>query len=175
MLEAIFVSFTNRLLAQESWARERLAPFAGRTVRIEAAPFPPLRVTIREDGLVAAEATAKAADAMVSLRFGAVDVSGDEALADALRLLVRNLRPDVEEELSKLVGDIAARRLAQGARDLASWQRDAASRLGESFGRYLVDEARVLTPRRELDELSRSIAELGERLERLEKRLPPLA
>ena len=174
MLEAIFISFTNRLLAQDAWARERLAPFAGRTVRIEGPPLPPVRITVREDGLLAAEATDKPADAVISVRPGAIEVSGDEALAEALRLLVRNVRPDIEEELSRFVGDIPARRIAQGAKDFASWQRDAAARLAESFGRYLVDEARILTPQPELDELARSIAELVERLDRLEKRLPPL-
>src|SRR5512139_1083998 len=36
---AAAVSVLNRMLARESWARERLAPFAGRIARFEALPF----------------------------------------------------------------------------------------------------------------------------------------
>ena len=147
MLEAALLGFLNRLLGQEPWARERLVPFAGHTVEIQPLPFPPFRVTVREDGLCAREASEKRADAIVTLRPGAIDVSGDERFAETVRFLVKNLRWDLEEEMSRFMGDIPARRIAQGASDFAAWRRDAASRAAESFGRYLVDEARMLVPR----------------------------
>ncbi len=34
----------NHLLEREPWARERLAPFAGRTVELRNPPFPALRL-----------------------------------------------------------------------------------------------------------------------------------
>lgn len=175
MLEPALIPFINRLLSQEDWARERLAPFAGRTAALHAVPLPALRFTVREDGLLAAEATQKAIDATIVLRPGALEVTGEQDFAELLRLLANNLRWDVEEELSRFVGDIAARRIAQGAKDFVAWQRDTAARLGDSFGRYLVDEARLLAPRSELDELAEAMAGLHERLERLEKRLASLA
>jgi ubiquinone biosynthesis protein UbiJ len=34
-----FAAATNHLLARESWARERLVPYVGKTARLELAPF----------------------------------------------------------------------------------------------------------------------------------------
>jgi len=41
----------NRMLERESWARERLAPFAGRSARFMAAPFA-FNIGVVEGGLV---------------------------------------------------------------------------------------------------------------------------
>ena len=42
----------NRMLAREQWARDRLAPFAGRVARFEAPPFA-LALRIDEGGVFA--------------------------------------------------------------------------------------------------------------------------
>ena len=78
---------------------------------------------------------------------------------------------EIEERLSRAVGDIAAHRLVGGARALAELQADAARRFAEGLIEYAVEERRLLVARRELDALAAGIAKLGEGLERLEKRL----
>jgi ubiquinone biosynthesis protein UbiJ len=181
--EVAFVFALNHLLRAEPWARERLAPFAGECVEIDPAPLPPLRLTIAEDGSV--EPGGAAASLVVRIRpailaalargeehaLRAVEVSGNARFASEVMLLARNLRWDFEEDLSRLVGDVAAHRLAEAARGLAAWHADAARRLAAAFADYATDERRLLVRRGELAALGADIARLRDALERLDKRI----
>ena len=169
-LELPFLAALNHLLEKEPWARERLAAFAGAVVEIAAAPLPSLRIRIDETGLAARAPAAAAPTLVVGLRPGAVDWRGDERLAEAVREIARSLRWDAEEDLSKLTGDVLARRLVQGAQDFAAWQRDAARRTAESFADYFAQESRMLVARRELEALARAREALARRIEALEAR-----
>jgi ubiquinone biosynthesis protein UbiJ len=184
-LESPITAALNHLLRAQPWARERLAPFAGETVEVRASPLPPMRLLIQEDGLVRAGAADAPPSLLVTLKpeapaaflrgeehfLRAVEVSGNAKLADAVMLLVRNLRWDFEEDLSRLVGDVAAHRLAQAARGFAAWQVDAAKRLGEALSDYVTEESGLLAQRSDLEALSRGTASLRDALERLEQRV----
>jgi len=58
--EVAFCFLLNHLLAREEWARRKLAPFAGESVELRAAPLPALRFTILPGGRV--EAGGEASD-----------------------------------------------------------------------------------------------------------------
>lgn len=185
MLDYPFASALNHLLEAEPWARERLAPFAGETVLLAAPPLPELRLSILANGRVApsgdgAEASLTLTlgpDALPALARGeehfmrVVQVTGNARLASEVMLLVRHLRWDPEEDLSRLVGDVAARRIAGLAKEFAGWQVDAVKRLTESVVEYAVEERRVLVPRAELELFAADVARLRDAIERLEKRI----
>jgi len=181
-----FCFFVNRLLDTESWARERLARFTGDTVELVPLPLPPLRVTIGADGrLQAGGATPTLVlqvgpGALFALARGeeeflrAVQMSGNARLAQEVASLARHLRWDVEEELSRLVGDVAAHRIAGAVRSFAAWQLDAARRVATSGADFLAEEARLLVRRGEQASHAHSVAELRDALARLEKRIERL-
>lgn len=184
--EVAFCFLLNRLLAAEPWARLRLAPFAGETVELRAPPLPALRLRILEGG------TLERGDAepgltmtfkpevLVALARGeehvlkAVEVQGNDELAAEILVLGRHLRWDAEEALSRLVGDVAARRLVETGRAFAAWHADAARRLVAALGDYLTDEKHVLARRAELDALGESVARLRDGIARLGKRIERL-
>jgi ubiquinone biosynthesis protein UbiJ len=89
--------------------------------------------------------------------------------------LARHLRWDVEEDVAKIVGDVAAHRLVGLARDAAAWHADAARRIAGSFVEYAVEEKRALVKRAALEEVAAAHARLRDGLERLEKRIERLA
>jgi len=181
-----FCFFVNRLLDTESWARERLARFAGDTVELVPLPLPPLRVTILADGRVQPGGETPSLTlqigpgALFALARGeeeflrAVQMSGNARLAQEVASLARHLRWDVEEELSRLVGDVAAHRIAGAARDFAAWQVDAVRRIATSAADFLAEETRLLVRREEQVSHARSVAELRDALARLEKRIERL-
>ena len=169
-LEIPFIAALNHLLEKEPWAHERLAAFAGAVVELAAAPLPSLRLRIDEAGLAASAPAQAAPTLVVSLRPGAIDWSGDERLAEALREVARSLRWDAEEDLSRLTGDVLARRIVQAGQDLAAWQRDAAQRVAGSFADYFAQENRLLVARPELEALAREREALERRIEALERR-----
>jgi ubiquinone biosynthesis protein UbiJ len=185
-LESPLVAALNRLLENEVWARERLAPFAGESVEFRAPPLPALRFTVAEGGALAAGGapgltiTLKPESLPALLRgeehfMRTVDIDGNARLAQEVLHLARHLRWDVEEDLSRVVGDAAAHRLAGLARDAAAWHLDAARRLAEGFMEYAQEEAHLLAPRAAHAEFGAAVARLRDALERLEKRIERLA
>jgi len=108
---------------------------------------------------------------------GAV-VSGDPDIANSYRELLALARPDFEEELSRLIGDVPARRLSQFALKTAEWARRARRTAGENIAEYLQEESRDLVNKPELDEFLQGVDALretadrvGARIARLEQRL----
>ena len=58
-----------------------------------------------------------------AIRDGSLDISGDAELAGQFQQLLSFARPDIEEELSGIVGDAAAHRLGEFARGFGRWGR----------------------------------------------------
>jgi len=175
----------NHLLRQQAWARERLAPFAGESVEVRASFLPTLRLTIDAEGLVSESGQEGEPSLVITLKpeapaaaargkehfLRAVDVAGNARLADEVMALARHLRWDYEEDLSRVLGDVAAHRLGEAARAFVGWQADVARRLAESFAAYATEESRLLVQRAELEALARDSANLRDALERLDARM----
>ena len=182
-----FCFFLNRLLDAEPWARARLAPFAGDAVEIRARPLPDLRVTITAQGRLEAGGGEPALtlnvrpEALVALARGeealtrAIDVSGNARLASEVMLLARQLRWDAEEDLSRVVGDVAAHRIAATVRGVAAWHVDVGRRLAEALAEHAMEEAGLLVRRSEHESHAAALSALSDALARLDKRLARLA
>ncbi|OGA64947.1 MAG: hypothetical protein A3F77_04560 [Betaproteobacteria bacterium RIFCSPLOWO2_12_FULL_67_28] len=188
MIERPAVAALNHLLKGQGWARECLRPFAGKGVVFRLAPLPDLRLLILDSGLVDVASPDASADLTVTVQPGAVphllardeaamaqvDLAGPVDLASTVQLLFRELAWDAEEDLSKIFGDILARRMVGTARDLLAWQKDAASRLAQNFAEYLTNERPLLAHAQEAVSLRRSLEALNEDCMRLERRLAQL-
>ncbi len=83
----------------------------------------------------------------------------------------KHLRWDAEEELSRLVGDVAAQRIGSAVRAFAQWQLDAARRVGEALADYATNESGALVRRGELTDFAAQVERLNAAIERLERRL----
>ena len=101
----------------------------------------------------------------------AVKVSGDAEVAGLYRELLALARPDPEEEASRFLGDVPARRLGNLARDTLGRLRGAKRSIGENIAEYLTEESRDLVNRTELEEFLRGVDDLREGTDRLEARL----
>jgi ubiquinone biosynthesis accessory factor UbiJ len=110
------------------------------------------------------------------LRSRAVRIGGDPLVARDFRDLISIAAPDFEEELSQLVGDVAARQVGNFVRGVTGWGRDAADRLSRTVAEYLQEESRDLPARSEVeafldvvDDTAGAVARLEARLRRLEQ------
>ncbi len=186
MLHTTASSFINHLLRGNGWAQERLKPFAGKTARIDNPPFS-LVLTIRDDGRVAA-AEAATPDVTIRLTPGLalrvmardetvwrdIKVEGDTGLAAAVNYVARNLRWDVEEDLSRIFGDIAAHRMTQAGRTLDQWRAQSLDNLARSFVEYWTEEQPLIARTPDIARFNLAVDELRDDAERLEKRLEHL-
>ncbi len=188
MLAAAACKAANHVLAPASWAREKLAVHAGKVARFEMSGAH-LTIQIGPDGLLAP--ADKEADPAVVVRFrpGAMlgtlgdrqqawrsaSVEGDAAFAADVSQVAANLQWDVEEDLSRLFGDIAAHRMAEAGRTAAAWPRQAAQSLAANASEYLTEEAKLLVTPLQVAEFVREVDELRDAVERLEKRIDSLS
>jgi ubiquinone biosynthesis accessory factor UbiJ len=178
----------NHLLRDAGWARERLLPFAAHSVRFELASLS-ASFTIAADGRLLPAASDVEPAAVVRLTAPAlfrlarrdesarqeIEVGGDAALASALVGVLANLRWDVEEDLSRVVGDIAARRLTRSAAALLAWQAKAASNLAQSLAEYWTEEQPLIASRDAVRGFIEAVDALRDDVERLDKRIERLS
>ena len=137
------VLFLNHVLMQEPQARERLKSQQGKPVRLQWAGFH-LTLAATPAGLVERAPPQANTDLVVTLTQSspldvvrevlsgdkpAVDIQGDVQLATELAWLIDNVRWDVEEDLSRFVGDAAAHAIVRAATTAAQGLRAFVGRL----------------------------------------------
>jgi ubiquinone biosynthesis protein UbiJ len=101
---------------------------------------------------------------------GDVSILGDAEVAQQFRELAMLLKPDVEEELSRLIGDTPAHQALRLVRMATGFGRRAAVTGVRNVAEYLAHERRDLVPRAEAEDFYRGVERLREDLDRLEAR-----
>ena len=189
MLSEPAAGLINHLLRRADWARGQLAPFAGSTVRFEVPPVSSC-FKITPEGLLVASTGDVQPNALVHLELFTLirlAVMGDESarqqirverdaeLAAALTGVLRGLHWDVEEDLSRIVGDIAARRLARAGAALRDWHIQVVSNVAASMVEYWTEEQPLVVAREPVRDFVGAVDALREDVDRLEKRIERLA
>jgi ubiquinone biosynthesis protein UbiJ len=100
-----------------------------------------------------------------------VQIRGDAEIANLYRDLFTAARPELEEELSRWVGDMPARHLSLLAKSVRSWARRARRTAGENVAEYLQEERRHLVTKAEMDEFLRGVDAVRESIDRIEAKL----
>jgi ubiquinone biosynthesis accessory factor UbiJ len=191
MLTATLENLLNRGLPRSPRARALCAELTGRSVAIVVPDILRLRLTstgqtlavTREDA--PAEATISGGvlsllallgeSAQGVVQRGAVSITGDSDLAQSFRELLQLLRPDPEEELSLLIGDVPAHQLARVARLGGSLSVRAADTTLRNLAEYWAHERGDLVSRNEGEQFLRGVDSLREGVDRLQARLDLLA
>jgi ubiquinone biosynthesis accessory factor UbiJ len=106
-----------------------------------------------------------------ALRGGGVRIEGDAEVAQRFRDLLGHAQPDFEEELARVIGDVAARNLANLARGFLDFGRKAGRSLAGNVSEYLQEEGRDLPTRTEVEEFLVGVDRLRDDVERLDARL----
>ena len=186
-VDAAAASFINHLLRSASWACDALKRHAGKTSRFEIFPLA-VTLTVLANGEVAAASAGAEPAATVRLGPGLmlrlaardesawreIDIAGDTDFASALHHVARNLRWDIEEDLSRIFGDVAAHRMAETGRAFQRWGEQAAENTARSFSEYWTEEQPLIANARDLEEFGRAVDQLRDDAARLEKRIEQL-
>lgn len=104
-----------------------------------------------------------------------ISITGDTDFASTIHRVARNLRWDVEEDLSRVFGDIAAHRMAETGRAFQRWSGQAAENTARAFAEYWTEEQPLIAGARDLEEFGRAVDQLRDDAARLEKRIEQLA
>jgi len=191
MLTETLGNLLNRALPRSERARQLCAELAGRSLSLEVRGLG--RLSVRSDGTTLAVAEdAAAADAELSVgplglfalagegaqaavQRGEAALSGDSEVAAKFRELLTLVKPDPEEELSAVLGDVPAHQLARLGRLALTWSRSAVDTAWRSAGDYLGHERAHLVPRREGEQFLKGVDALREDVDRLAARLELIA
>jgi ubiquinone biosynthesis protein UbiJ len=186
---APLASVLNRNIAQSAAARALCRRLEGKvlSVRFSNVPF---GISFRSDGerMILDTETPEVANATLTgspfslmqlasprpeaaLRSGAVHIEGDAEVAQTFSELLKHARPDLEEELSRVIGDVAAHQVGNAARSALAFGKRAADTFAQNVSEYLTEEGRDLPTRIEADEFIAGVDKLRDDVERLEARL----
>jgi ubiquinone biosynthesis protein UbiJ len=190
MLTQAIENLLNRNLPRSPRARELCAALTGKRVRVEARSLgwvlfiESMNTSVK---LTKGDASEPPADAEIAgtllnlaalagshpeevIQRGDVTIRGDAEVAQQFRELAMLLKPDVEEELSKIIGDTPAHQALRLVKLATGFGRRAAATGVRNVAEYLAHERRDLVPRAEAEDFYRGVERLREDLDRLEAR-----
>ena len=180
-------AWLNHVLRGTPVAMERLARYAGKTAAFHVGPVK-FAWTVQTTGEVTAAIPGVTPDLEVRISpfllprlamhdeaaYREVGMTGDAEFAHEISFLARNLRWDAAEDLSKVVGDVAAHRAAGAAHATAHWASEAVKRTTAGAAEYWTEESPLIASRVKVEDFTRGVSELRDAVERLEKRIDRL-
>lgn len=184
MLNSIFTRFLQHLMQQNSWAKAILQPFAGQSVLVTSSLLHTTLIILEDGSLVIAGQT-NLPDATISiapsllLRIMAKDesaklkinITGDTHLAAELGKVFTNMRWDIEEDLSKLIGDISANKLTQFNRQAIKNVKETGTNLAEMLTEYWQEENPLIAKKYAVEEFCKEVDKIRADVARFEKKL----
>jgi ubiquinone biosynthesis protein UbiJ len=185
---AVPARLANRILEQEGWAREKLAPFTGRVFSL-AVGLVTTRFRIADGGTLETADAAVPADLALILSPLSVPAflanparwnefvreEGDAELGGALKELARTLPWFVEAALAKALGPLVGQRAADTGRRLLAFPEYATQRVTEGVASYARDEAGLLARSAQMRQFGEGVDKVAARVDDLERRFDALA
>lgn len=187
MFKPLIQFVLQHLMQQNSWTAPLLQPYAHKNLRIDF-KVAQVMLTILNSGELAIAADSATADATVHLppslamrllrqdplAYSLIKIEGDATLGMEVGKILSAIRWDVEDDLSKIVGDIAAYQVVQlGQEKLQRWQGQAKN-LGEMLVEYWQEERPIIAKKIHIEQFNRSVDRLREDTDRLEQRVEKL-
>ena len=174
----------NHLLRGAPWALEKLADHAGKIVAVKCGPIP-LRFAVEPSGELSVAGSEREADVTIDVPppllmramaqgravLNDAAISGDTGFAQALGYIAQHLQWDYEEDLSKVVGDIAAHRIGATARDFGAWAKESADSVLKMSKDFWTEERPTIAKSQQIAAFVAAVDELRDAVERLEKRI----
>jgi ubiquinone biosynthesis protein UbiJ len=108
------------------------------------------------------------------IRRGDVRLDGDGEVAEKFQELLALLRPDLEGELARIIGDVPARGLASLVGKVMGYGRSVGRTQVQNVGEYLAHESRDLVPRAEASAFLAGVDTLREQVDRVAARVTTL-
>lgn len=188
MLKTLAAQFLQHITHQNNWSRKHLVAFAGKVVQFNIA-FIKTNLAILEDGSLGIATDNAVADATIHIppslaaRLLAKDetakmqikVDGDTHLATELGKILQHMRWDIEEDLSKIIGDIPANKAASLSKQLLASTKKQSINLAEMLVEFWQEEKPMLAKKWRVEKFNTDVDTLRSDFARLEKRLDKLA
>lgn len=187
MFKPLIQFVLQHLMQQNSWTAPLLQPYANQTIRMDF-KVAQVTLTILQNGELAVAADSATADAIIHLppslamrllrkdplASSLIKIDGDVALGIEIGKIFSAIRWDVEEDLSKVVGDVAAYQVVQLGQEKFKQLQANAKNLGEMLVEYWQEEQPLIAKKSGIDRFNQSVDQLREDTDRLQSRVDKL-
>ena len=190
MFKPITTRFLQHLTSQNQWSKPYLTPFAGKVVQFNFVLIK-ANLQILEDGSLAAAAETSEGNTpeaiihlppSLALRVMAGDeaakmqikIDGDTHFATELSKVLQNMRWDIEQDLSRFTGDIAASKIGSTSKKILQTAKQQSISAAEMLSEYWQEEKNILAKKRHVESFNTDIDALVADVARFEKRLQKL-
>lgn len=187
MLKPLVTRFLQHITNQNNWSRAYLMGFAGKVVQFDFVLIK-ANLAILEDGSLSLAGEVAEPDAFIhippslALRLLSKDeaakmqiqIDGDAHLAAEFSKILQQMRWDIEEDLSHLVGDITASKIGETTQKVLHETKKQTVNLAEMLTEYWQEEKPLLAKKRHIEQFNHDVDSLKSDIARFEKKLQKL-
>lgn len=186
MFKPLIQFVLQHLMQQNSWTAPLLQPYANQTICMDF-KVAQVTLTILQNGELAVAADSASPDATIHLppslvmrllrkdplASSLIKIEGDVGLGIEVGKIFSAIRWDVEDDLSRIVGDVAAYQMVQMGQEKFR-QLQAAKNLGEMLVEYWQEEQPLMAKKSSIESFNQSVDRLREDTDRLQSRVDKL-
>jgi ubiquinone biosynthesis accessory factor UbiJ len=187
MFKTLAAEFLQHITHQNNWSRKHLISSAGKVLQFNIALIR-TNLLILEDGSLGVAPNHAVADVTIhippslALRLIAKDeaakmlikIEGDTQLATEVGKVLQQLRWDIEDDLSNIIGDIPANKIASITKKALATTKEQSINLAEMMAEYWQEEKLILAKKWQVEKFNADVETLRSDCARLEKRLEKL-
>ncbi len=158
MLTSIAITPINHMLRGESWACRRLQSYSGKTICVQIPPLIEINLLVQASGELQNASQSEEIDTTLRLlpgilpgilahdenAYAHIKISGDTNFANELLNISKNINLNIEQDLSKIIGDIPAHRIAKAGKHVVQWHADSINNLSQALVEYWMEEQPML-------------------------------
>ena len=182
MIQKIKKIILDHLLSQNDWMQTKLIDHKGKVVVIEISGLK-LILKIDEKGLLHSLYESEEFDCVIKLtvndfinqlinkKNGNISIKGDLELANQVSQVLKKIEWDVEEDLSKYIGDIPATQATKVLKKIVTNSQKNISNITGALLEYWQEENKILTKKRHVEIFNSEVDKIVEDTERLEAKI----
>ena len=182
MTQKIKKIILNHLLSQNDWMQSKLVNHKDKIVVIEISGFK-LVLRVDENGLLQSINNSENFDCFIKLTAndfinqlinnnnGNISIKGDLELANQVSQVLKKIEWDVEEDLSRYIGDIPAIQTTKILKQVITSSQKNIKNITGALLEYWQEENKILTKKRNVEIFNSEVDKIVEDTERLEARI----
>ena len=182
MIQKIKKNILDHLLSQNAWMQSKLVDHKNKIIVIEISDLK-LILKVGENGLLHSLSEAEKFDCIIKLTVNSfisqlinnnnsnISIEGDLELANQVAQVLKKIEWDIEEDLSKYIGDIPAIHSTKILKKVVTNSKKNMINIAGALLEYWQEENQILTKKTDVEKFNSEVDKIVEDTERLEAKM----
>ena len=182
MISKIKKIIINHLLSQNDWMQSKLIAHKNKTITIAISNFE-IHFEVKNNGQLKTIDKKKKVDCIIKLSIndfisqiinnnkGKISIEGDLELAKEVSEILKQIEWDIEEDLSKYIGDIPAIHTTRLIKKILHTGKNNINNLTGSLLEYWEEENKILAKKNHVSKFNYEVDQIVEDVDRLEAKI----